>query len=343
MPSYTLEQVAVAIGARLSGDGSLQVTGMAPLSAAGPGQLAFLANPRYRDLVATSRATAIIVSEDFSGDGGHALLRVADPYASYALAAGLFQSEPPPPQGVHPSACVGRGVTLGEGVVVEAWAVLGEGAWIGEGARVGAGCYVGPGVRVGAGTRLGPRVVLLPGTRVGRRCILQSGTVVGSDGFGYAPTPAGHRRIPQLGGVVIEDDVELGANCTVDRGSLADTRIGRGSKLDNLVHVAHNVDVGEDVLIVAQVGISGSTRVGDRAVLAGQVGVVGHIEIGAGARVAAQSGVTKSVPPGEEWFGYPARERRRAFRQQALLAKLPELSARVLALEARLAALEERP
>ena len=198
-------------------------------------------------------------------------------------------------------------------------------------------------MRVGAGTRLGPGVVLLPGTRVGRRCILQSGTVVGSDGFGYAPTPEGHRRIPQLGGVVLEDDVELGANCTVDRGALVDTRIGRGTKVDNLVHVAHNVDVGEDVLIVAQVGISGSTRVGDRAVLAGQAGVVGHIEIGAGARIAAQSGVTKSVPAGEEWFGYPARERRRAFRQQALLAKLPELSARVLALEARLAALEERP
>jgi UDP-3-O-[3-hydroxymyristoyl] glucosamine N-acyltransferase len=343
MASYTLEQVAVAIGARLSGDGALRVSGLAPLAAAGPGQLAFLANPRYRDLVPASRATALIVSEDFAEAGDHALLRVADPYASYALAAALFQSDPSPVAGVHPSACVGRGVTLGEGVVVEASAVLGERAWVGDGVRVGAGAYVGDGVRVGAGTRLGPGVVLLPGTRVGRRCILQSGTVVGSDGFGYAPTPEGHRRIPQLGGVVLEDDVELGANCTVDRGSLVDTRIGRGTKVDNLVHVAHNVDVGEDVLIVAQVGISGSTRVGDRAVLAGQAGVVGHIEIGAGARIAAQSGVTKSVPAGEEWFGYPARERRRAFRQQALLAKLPELSARVLALEARLAALEERP
>ena len=343
MPSYTLEQVAVAIGARLAGDGALQVTGLAPLSDAGPGQLAFFANPRYREQVHSSRATALIVSEDFDGDGSHALLRVADPYASYALAAALFQEEAPPAVGVHPSVYVGCGVTLGEDVAIGAHAVLGEGAGVGDAARVGPGCYVGPGVRIGAGTRLGPRVVLLEGTRLGQRCILQSGTVVGSDGFGYATTPAGHRRIPQLGGVVLEDDVELGANCTVDRGSLADTRIGRGSKLDNLVHVAHNVDVGEGVLIVAQVGISGSTRVGDRAVLAGQVGVVGHIEIGAGARVAAQSGVTKSVPPGEEWFGYPARERRRAFRQQALLAKLPELAARVHALEERIAALEERP
>jgi UDP-3-O-[3-hydroxymyristoyl] glucosamine N-acyltransferase len=181
---------------------------------------------------------------------------------------------------------------------------------------------------------------LLSGTRVGERCIVQSGTVIGSDGFGYATTPTGHRRIPQLGGVRIEDEVEIGANCTIDRGSLGDTRIGRGTKLDNLVHVAHNVDVGENVLIVAQVGISGSTRIGDRAVLAGQVGLVGHIEVGAGAKIGAQSGVRKSVPPGEEWFGYPARERREAFRLLVLQAKLPELVERLKEVEARLEALE---
>jgi UDP-3-O-[3-hydroxymyristoyl] glucosamine N-acyltransferase len=343
VPSYTLEQIAAAIGARLAGRGSLVVTGLASLTEAGPGQLSFLANPRYRELALASRATALIVPTDYPADGGPALLRVADPYAAYALAAGLFEEQPSLDAGVHPSACVARGVKLGEGISVGAHALLAEDAWLGDGVRVGSGCYVGRGVRVGAGTRLGPRVVLLSGTRVGERCIVQSGTVIGSDGFGYATTPTGHRRIPQLGGVRIEDEVEIGANCTIDRGSLGNTRIGRGTKLDNLVHVAHNVDVGEDVLLVAQVGISGSTRVRDRVVLGGQVGVAGHIEVGEGARVAAKSGVSKSVPPGEEWFGYPARERLRVFRRQVLLAKLPELEARLCALEARLAALEEHP
>jgi UDP-3-O-[3-hydroxymyristoyl] glucosamine N-acyltransferase len=343
VPSYTLEQVAGVIGARLSGDGSLVVTGLAPLAEARPGQLSFFSQSRYRGQARASAATALIVPQDYPAADDRAGLRVDDPYAAYALAAELFQDAEPPASGVHPSASLGRGATLGEDVSVGAHAVLAEGVSLGDGVRVGAGCYLGRDVRVGAGTRLSPRVTLLAGTRVGERCIVQSGTVVGSDGFGYAPTPAGPRRIPQLGGVHIEDEVEIGANCTIDRGSLADTRIGRGTKLDNLVHVAHNVDVGEHVLLVAQVGISGSTRIGDRAVLAGQVGVVGHIEVGAGARVGAQSGVTKPVPAGEEWFGYPARERRRAFRQQALLAKLPEFAARLHDVEARLAALEERP
>jgi UDP-3-O-[3-hydroxymyristoyl] glucosamine N-acyltransferase len=340
--SYTLEEVAAAIGARLAGDGSLRVTGLAPLDRAGAGELSFFANPRYRGRALASGATALIVPEGFPPDGDRILLVAADPYAAYARAALLFESAEPDAPGVHPTACLGRGVQLGDGVSVGPRAVVGDGVKIGAGAAVGAGCILAAGVEVGTGTRLGPRVVLLGGTRVGARCIVQSGAVVGSDGFGYASAPAGHRRIPQLGGVSIEDEVEIGANCTIDKGALADTRIGRGTKLDNLVHVAHNVDVGEHVLIVAQVGISGSTRIGDRAVLAGQVGVVGHVEVGAGARVGAQSGVTKSVPAAEEWFGYPARERRRAFRQQALVAKLPDLADRLRRLEARLAALEER-
>lgn len=341
MPTYTLEDVAVAIGATLAGDGSLRVRGLAPLREAGSGQLSFLANPRYREQALASSATALIVGLDYRANGGPALLRVPDPYAAYALAAALFENRPAVPAGVHPSAVLERGVSLGVGVAVGPLTVLAEGAVVGDAVRVGARCYVGPGVRVGAGTRLEPCVTLHSGTRIGERCILQSGAVVGSSGFGYSSSTEGYQRIPQLGGVRIEDDVEIGANCTIDRGSLSDTRIGRGSKLDNLVHVAHNVDVGEEALLVAQVGISGSTRIGDRAVLAGQVGVVGHIEVGDGARVGAQSGVTKSVPAGQEWFGYPARERRRAFRLHGLTAKLPELNERVRLLEARLAALEE--
>ncbi|MFN2432269.1 MAG: UDP-3-O-(3-hydroxymyristoyl)glucosamine N-acyltransferase [Gemmatimonadota bacterium] len=342
MPTYTLDDVAAALGARLHGDGSLTVSGLAPLREARPGQLSFVAHPRYLEQALASSATALIVPRDFPGNGDHALLEVADPYAAYAVAAGFFEQARPPARGVHSSAALGPGVRLGEGVRVGPLAVLERGAVLEDDVWVGAACVVGEGVRVGAASRLAPRVTLLPGTVLGARCIVQSGTVVSSDGFGYAGSPEGPRRIPQLGGVTVGDDVEIGANCTIDRGSLNDTRIGRGTKIDNLVHIAHNVQVGERVLLVAQVGISGSTRIGDGAVLAGQVGVVGHVEVGAGARVGAQSGVTKSVPAGEEWFGYPARERRASFRLHALVAKLPALVARLRGLEERLERLEER-
>ena len=341
MRTYTLAQLADTIGATLVGDGALVVSGLARLQDAGPGQLSFFANRRYLEQARSSAATALIVPEDFPADGGPALLKVADPYAAYASIAALFEEPEGIVPGVHPSALVGRGVALGKDVHVGARVVIGDRAVLGDRASVGSGCFIGRGVRVGAGTRLGACVTLLAGTSIGERCIVQSGTVVGSDGFGYVKEGGGHRRIPQLGGVRIEDDVEIGANCTVDRGSLADTRIGRGTKIDNLVQIAHNVDVGEHVLIVAQVGVSGSTLIGDGAVVAGQVGIVGHIEIGAGVRIGAQSGVSKSIPAGEEWFGYPARERRQAFRLQALQAKLPELYARVKELEARLEGLEK--
>jgi UDP-3-O-[3-hydroxymyristoyl] glucosamine N-acyltransferase len=312
------------------------VSGLAPLQDARPGQLSFFANPRYLGQALSCSATALIVPEDFPGNGAPVLLKVPDPYAAYAVVAALFEEPETALTGVHPSVVLGLGVRLGRAVSVGAHAVIAGDVVLEDGVIVGPGCFLGQGVRVGSGTRLSPGVKLLAGTRVGARCIIHSGTVVGSDGFGYVQGREGHRKIPQLGGVRIEDDVEIGANCTVDRGSLGDTRIGRGSKIDNLVHIAHNVDVGEEALIVAQVGISGSTRIGDRAVLAGQVGVVGHIEIGAGARIGAQSGVSKSVPAGEEWFGSPARERRQAFRLHALYVHLPELFARLKRGEARL-------
>jgi UDP-3-O-[3-hydroxymyristoyl] glucosamine N-acyltransferase len=333
VPTLTLDHVAHAIGASLVGDGSQVVTGLASLQDARSGQLSFLANRRYVAQAITCDASALIVPLDFSGNGRYALLKVPDPYIAYVTAAVLFEERELPPAGVHPSTVVARGVRLGARASVGPHCVLDAGARLGDDVVVGPTCYIGKDVEVGDGTRLAPGVRLLAGTVVGRRCILQSGTVVGSDGFGYVSGREGHRRIPQLGRVRIEDDVEIGANCTIDRGSLGETRIGRGSKLDNLVHVAHNVDVGEQALLVAQVGISGSTRIGDRVVLAGQVGVAGHLEIGAGSRVGGQSGVSKSIPPGKEWFGYPARERRQVFRLHALYSKLPELYDRLKRLE----------
>jgi UDP-3-O-[3-hydroxymyristoyl] glucosamine N-acyltransferase len=199
---------------------------------------------------------------------------------------------------------------------------------------------VGAEAVVEADSVLHPGVVLYPRVRIGARCVVHAGTVIGSDGFGFEPTHAGWAKIPQCGTVVVEDEVEIGANCAIDRGRFGATRVGRGAKLDNLVHLAHNVVVEDAALVIAQVGVSGSTRVGRRAILAGQVGVAGHLTIGEGARVGAQSGVTQDVPAGEDWFGYPARPKSQTLRTQALAHRLPELVARVRALEARLEHLE---
>jgi UDP-3-O-[3-hydroxymyristoyl] glucosamine N-acyltransferase len=245
------------------------------------------------------------------------------------------------PEGIHPRACVDPAAHLEPNVGVGAAAVIEAGARIGTGTTVGAGAYVGRNVAVGDNCLIHPGVRLLHGVRLGSRVIVHAGTVVGSDGFGFVPTGNGHDKIPQIGDVVIEDDVEIGANCTIDRGTLGSTRIGRGVKIDNLVHIGHNVTIGENSVIVAQVGISGSTRVGRGVMLGGQAGVAGHVEVGDGARVGGQSGVTKSVDAGAVVSGYPAMDHDRARRLQAHLRRLPDLSEQVRKLEARLRDLEK--
>jgi UDP-3-O-[3-hydroxymyristoyl] glucosamine N-acyltransferase len=214
---------------------------------------------------------------------------------------------------------------------------IGAGARIASGAEIGASCVIEAGVDVGPGCRIFPRVTLHSGTRLGARCIVQSGSVLGSDGFGYATDERGrHHRVPQRGGLSIGDDVEIGANVTIDRGSAADTVIGAGTKIDNLVHIAHNVTIGQNAFIVAQVGIAGSTSIGDHAVIAGQAGIVGHVRIGDRARLGAQAGVIGDVPADAEYSGYPARSHREQMRAYALFARLPELFERLKAVETRL-------
>ncbi len=229
---------------------------------------------------------------------------------------------PPPETGVHPTAVIGRGATLGTGVSIGAYAGVEEGAVLEDGVRVGPHSTVGRGVRVGAGSWLGDSVTLYPGAEVGKRVRLHAGVRVASDGFGYVQAGGRHEKIPHVGRCIIEDDVEIGANSTLDRGSVDDTVVGAGTKIDNLVHIAHNVRIGRLCLIMAQVGIAGSVHIGDGCILAGQVGVSGHHNIGAGARLAAQAGVFGDVPAGETWSGYPARPHREALRAHAAFFKL---------------------
>ena len=336
MPEMRLGELARAIGARLEGDGEYVVRGVASLDDARPDQVSFLANPRYEVAASTSRAGALIVGHDFDADGRN-VLRSDNPYLAYARAVALILPEPPVETGCHPSAIVDSSVSLPEGIAVGPLAVIGPAVRLGPHVVIGAGSLVEEGVRIGAETRLFPRVTLHRGTRLGRRCIVQSGAVLGSDGFGYATDRDGrHHRVPQRGGLTIGDDVEIGANVTIDRGSAGDTVIGDGCKIDNLVHIAHNVRIGRNTVIVAQVGIAGSTVIGEQAVLGGQAGIVGHARIGDRARIAGQAGVIGDIPADAEVSGYPARAHRDQMRAHALFARLPELFQRLKRLEDRL-------
>jgi UDP-3-O-[3-hydroxymyristoyl] glucosamine N-acyltransferase len=318
-------EVAASVGGELRGEAARLVTGVAPLDRAGASDLSLLAGARYAPAFAATRAGVVLVGPDLADAPGPAdVVRVVVARPHDALVALLPRFQPPPTrrEGIHPTAVAAPTARIGRGVSVEAFAVIGDGADLADGVWVGPHCVVGDGVVVGPETRLVSQVTCYPGTVLGARVTVHAGTRLGSDGFGYAVADGAHRKIPHVGRCVIEDDVEIGANCAIDRGSIDDTVIGAGSKLDNLVHVAHNVRIGRHCLLMAQVGVAGSSRVGDGAILAGQVGVAGHLTIGAGARLAAQAGVISDVPAGETWSGYPARPHKDALRASAALFKL---------------------
>lgn len=336
MPTFSLRDLADAIGARLEGDPARRIRGIARLEDAGPEDVSFLANPRYEEAARSSAAGAVVADDGYRADGQN-VLRSDNPYLAFARAVELIVPESQPPPGIGEGAVVHPTVEVPESASIGSLAVVGEGAVLGEDVVVGAGSIVEAGVRIGAGTRLFPRVTVHAGTRLGERCVIQSGAVLGSDGFGYATDASGrHHKVPQRGGLEIGDEVEIGANATIDRGSAGDTVIGAGVKIDNLVHVAHNVAIGEGAIVVAQVGIAGSTKIGRHAVLGGQAGLLGHIVVGDRARVGAQAGVIGDVPPDTEVSGYPARPHREQMRSHALFARLPEIFERLKALEAKL-------
>jgi UDP-3-O-[3-hydroxymyristoyl] glucosamine N-acyltransferase len=340
--SFTLGRLAEALGATLEGDAAVTVTGVAPLETAGPAHVSFLTSPKYRKLAESTRAGALVVGRDVTGLAALPLLRVDSPQAALITLLRLFYPEPPAAPGIHPAAVVAPGACVDPTASVGPCAVIEAGAVIGRGCRVGALCFVGAGAVLAEDVLLYPRVVVRDGVRIGSRVIVHPGAVLGADGFGYTFDGTAHRKIPQVGGLVIEDDVEVGANATIDRGTLGDTIVRRGTKIDNLVQIGHNCDIGEDVILVAQVGVSGSCRIGNRAVLAGQVGIADHVTVGDGAILAAKSGVPGDVPAGEAWGGIPARPFGEAKRIWAAESGLPELVRRVRALERRLRGLEER-
>jgi UDP-3-O-[3-hydroxymyristoyl] glucosamine N-acyltransferase len=331
--------LAEALGARLDGNPDLEIRGIAPLERAGNGDVSFLANPKYREAARASAAGAILVGR---GEGlpGKTLLVCDDPYVAFALALELFHPPRTFDPGVHPSAVVGPGCDVAADASVGPLAVLGEGSRVGSRSVVEAGCVVGRDCTLGEDCHLFPRVVLYDGTVLGDRVVLHAGVVVGSDGFGYAHEKGHHVKVPQVGIAVVESDVEIGANTAIDRGTLEETRIGAGTKIDNLVQVGHNVRTGPGCVLVAQSGISGSTRLGRGVVFAGQSGAVGHIRIGDGVKVGAKSAVTKDLPDGAFVTGHPAQDHRAWLKERAHSGRLDEMARRLRKIEERLARLD---
>ncbi len=333
-----LSDLATALGCPLEGDGAAEIAGLAGFFDAGPGDLTFATQPRHFEALAECRATAVIVPPSVvSVPAGIALLRHANPYFAFARALELFH---PPvvetPPGVDPSARVAASATLGEGCAVGPFAVVGERCVIGPGAVVSTHVVLGSDVTVGAGATLHPHVTVYHGCVVGERSILHSGVVVGSDGFGFTRAGERHHKIPQVGNVVIGPDCEIGANCTLDRGALGPTVIGEGTKIDNLVHIAHNVRIGPHSIIVAQVGVSGSVSTGHHVTIAGQAGIVGHVTIGSNVTIAARSVVTGDLPDGAFVMGFPAKPDKDEKKIMAAMRHLPDLVRKVQRIERRL-------
>ncbi len=341
----TASQLAQLVGgAVLAGRKEVAVTGVAALEDATAHDATFFGNAKYLPALRQSKAGVALVPLDFSEslpDVG-AVVGVANP--SLAFAAVVAALQPPLPRlppGIHAAAVISRSARVGREVTVHAYAVIEEGAEIGEGTSIGAHAFIGRESRIGPDSFVHPHVTIRERVSLGARCVVHSGAVIGGDGFGFETVDGRHVKVPQVGGVEIGDDVEIGAGVTIDRARFGMTKIGEGTKIDNLVQIAHNVVIGPHCLIVAQAGISGSTRLGKYVVLAGQVGVVGHITLGDGATVGAQSGVSKSVPAGAKVFGSPAEPMMEAAESLARVRRLPKLIERVKQLEAEVARLKE--
>lgn len=333
---FTAAEIAKHLGGEVFGDPALVLKGFAPADRAQPGDLTFAENESYFARADQSAASAIIVDAPFSS-ARKLLIRVSNARIAFAKALPLFFPEPVFPPGIHPTAIVPQSATIDPSAHIGPYCVLSEGVRIGPRSVLQGGDFIGRNCALEEDVNLFPNVTLYPATQVGNRVRIHSGTVIGSDGFGYVQDAGVHRKVPQIGSVLIRDDVEIGANVTIDRGALGPTVIGRGTKIDNLVQIAHNVTLGEYCLVLAQAGIAGSSKLGNYVILAGQVGIAGHLKIGNNVSVAAQSGVMHNIPDGEKWLWSPAQPDRQAKRQMIALQQLPDLLRRFNELEKRLA------
>lgn len=332
---FTVAQIAKQLEGDVSGDASLVLTGFAPADRARAGDLTFAENADYFVRAESSAASAIIVDSEFASEH-KTLIRVANARVAFARVMAIFFPETTFPAGVHPTAVVAPGAQVDPTAHIGPHCVVGDKVHIGPRSVLQGGNHVGANCQLGEDVNLFPNVVLYPRTEIGNRVRIHAGTVIGSDGFGYVPDAGAHRKVPQIGNVIIRDDVEIGANSSVDRGALGPTIIGKGTKIDNLVQIAHNVVIGDHCIIVGQAGIAGSTKLGDYVVLGGQVGIAGHLKVGNRATIAAKSGVMHNVPEGEKWLGAPAQPDRQTKRQMIAIQHLPDLIRRVNEIERKL-------
>lgn len=322
----TPEVIASVAGGKVEGRGDCEITGFAKIEEAKEGDISFIANPKYAQYASTTKASALLVSEDFVAPDGISatLIRVKDPYSTLARLMERFAGAERK-SGIEQPSYIAEDVEIGDGAYVGAFAYIGKGARIGSRAMIYPHAYIGDGVVVGDDTIVRPHATIYEGCRIGARCILHAGSIIGADGFGFAPEGDTYVKIPQIGIVVIEDDVEIGANTTVDRATMGETRIGKGSKLDNLIMVAHNVTMGANNVVAAQAGIAGSTHLGDSNRIGGQVGIAGHIKFGSRCEIGAQSGINKGYGDGKRIIGYPATDIETFAKSAVLIRRLPEL------------------
>ena len=337
----TVSEIAAYLGGVVHGDGDLLISGLGSLETAGPDTLTFLANPKYADRVAETSAGAVLMAPGCERYG-RTVIEVANPYLGFAKLLTLFYTAPHPPSGILPAAVVDSTAIIGDETSIYPGAFIGRNVVVGNRTIVYPGAVIYEDAIIGDDCTIHANAVVRERCRIGNRCIIQPGVVIGSDGFGYAPDGKSYYRIPQIGIVVLEDDVEIGANSCVDRANIEETRIRRGTKLDNLVQVAHNCQIGEDCIIVSQAGMAGSSKIGNHVTLAGQVGVVGHVTIGDNVLVGGKSGVTSSLPANATYSGSPAIPHREWLKYSMALPRLPELRKTVSALEKRIAELEAK-
>lgn len=333
---FSANQIAALANGVVEGDGEVKINTIAKIEEGHPGAISFLANPKYHQYIYTTKSSAVLVSKTFVPEHPveATLIRVDDPYATVAhLLTMVQQMVTPVHKGVEQPCFIAEGVEVPDDAYIGAFAYVGKGVKLGKGVQIFPQVYLGDGASVGDGTILYAGVKVYHGCQIGNRCIIHSGVVIGADGFGFAPTEAGYEKIPQIGNVVVEDDVEIGANTTVDRAMMGCTRISHGVKLDNLIQIAHNCQVGEHTVMASQAGIAGSTKIGKRCMIGGQVGLAGHITMGDGAQIAAQSGTQKSIEPGARLFGSPAMDLKAYGRQAVNIKNLPDLYSKVRELE----------